>query len=119
MTMHCQGRVLYVIVCSAGPAGQGRPPRPAGARPGLACPDQRDPPALSFIDVPKLEAQTGRPVRSGGQVGCSVVGVHITRSWGPPEHRSVASGGCRVGVVLEVAVCDQTSLTPILKVMMR
>jgi hypothetical protein len=34
------------------------------------------------------------------------MGVHITRLWRALEHRLVASGGCRVEVVLEVAVCD-------------
>src|SRR5262249_35604442 len=64
VTVHSQGRVLYVIVCSAGPAGQvGHLVQPAQDQ-GRTVQIIATPPALSFIDIPKLEAQTGRPVRS-------------------------------------------------------
>ncbi|GGK80411.1 flavoprotein [Sphaerisporangium melleum] len=57
-------RILYVIVCAAGPAGQvGElvgPAREAGWTVQVVA----TPSALGFIDVPALERQTGRPVRS-------------------------------------------------------
>lgn len=64
MTETDRRRVLYVIVCAAGPAGD------VGELVTLA--RQRDwdvqivatPSALDFIDVPALERQTSRPVRS-------------------------------------------------------
>jgi phosphopantothenoylcysteine synthetase/decarboxylase len=58
------GRVLYVIVCGAGPASE------VGRLVELAQQRAWDvqviatPAALEFINVPDLEAQTGRPVRS-------------------------------------------------------
>ncbi len=57
-------RVLCLVVCAAGPAGD------AGELVGLAQDDGwtvqviATPAALDFIDVPALERQTGRPVRS-------------------------------------------------------
>jgi phosphopantothenoylcysteine synthetase/decarboxylase len=64
VTEASKARVLYAIVCGAGPAAE------VGQLVSLA--QQRDwdvqviatPAALDFIDVPSLEAQTGRPVRS-------------------------------------------------------
>jgi hypothetical protein len=56
--------VLYVIACGAGPAGQVTrlisDARARGWDPYLIS----TPAALDFLDVPKLEAQTGHPVRS-------------------------------------------------------
>ena len=64
MTRPGGGRVLYVIVCGAGPAGEaGRLVDLAQER-GWTVQIIATPSALAFIDVPKLEAQTGRPVRS-------------------------------------------------------
>jgi phosphopantothenoylcysteine synthetase/decarboxylase len=58
------GRVLYIVVCGAGPAGEvGRLVDLAQDR-GWTVQIIATPAALAFIDVPKLEAQTGRPVRS-------------------------------------------------------
>ncbi|WP_248958724.1 flavoprotein [Sphaerisporangium perillae] len=57
-------KVLYIIVCAAGPAGD------VGKLVALAQDDGwtvqiiATPPALDFIDVRALEKQTGRPVRS-------------------------------------------------------
>jgi phosphopantothenoylcysteine synthetase/decarboxylase len=57
-------KVLYIIVCAAGPAGE------VGTLVKLAQDDGwtvqliATPPALDFIDVPGLEQRTGRPVRS-------------------------------------------------------
>ncbi|MFI7146979.1 flavoprotein [Nonomuraea sp. NPDC050022] len=58
------GKVLYIIVCAAGPA-------PDVGRLVTLAQDQgwtvqiiATPPALDFIDIPELEKQTGRPVRS-------------------------------------------------------
>jgi hypothetical protein len=57
-------KVLYVIVCAAGPAGE------VGTLVNLAQDDGwtvqliATPAALGFIDAPALEQQTGRPVRS-------------------------------------------------------
>jgi phosphopantothenoylcysteine synthetase/decarboxylase len=59
-----KARVLYVIVCGAGPASE------VGRLVELAQQRAWDvqviatPAALGFIDVPRLEKQTGRPVRS-------------------------------------------------------
>jgi hypothetical protein len=64
VTAHSQGRVLYVIVCSAGPAGQVGHLVQLAQDQGWAVQIIATPPALPFIDIPKLEAQTGRPVRS-------------------------------------------------------
>ena len=56
--------VLYVITCAAGPAGQVTrlisDGRTRGWDPYLIA----TPAALDFLDVPKLESQTGHPVRS-------------------------------------------------------
>ena len=58
------GRVLYVIVCGAGPAPEvGRLVEQAQDR-GWDVHLIATPAALDFIDVPALEAQTGHPVRS-------------------------------------------------------
>jgi phosphopantothenoylcysteine synthetase/decarboxylase len=59
-----EGRFLKVIVCGAGPAPQiGRLVGPARDR-GWAVQIIATPAAMDFIDVPALEAQTGRPVLS-------------------------------------------------------
>jgi phosphopantothenoylcysteine synthetase/decarboxylase len=64
MTKPAEGPVLYVIVSGAGPAGEvGRLVELAHDR-GWTVQIIATPSALAFIDVPKLEAQTGRPVRS-------------------------------------------------------
>ena len=64
MTLPGEHRVLYVIVCGAGPAGEvGRLVELAHDR-GWTVQIIATPSALAFIDVPKLESQTGRPVRS-------------------------------------------------------
>jgi hypothetical protein len=64
MTQPGAGRVLYVIVCGAGPAaGVGQLIGLAQDR-GWAVQVIATPSALAFLDVPKLETQTGRPVRS-------------------------------------------------------
>ncbi|MEU9833558.1 flavoprotein [Streptosporangium sp. NPDC048047] len=56
--------VLYVIVCASGGAGEvGRLVRLAQEE-GWVVQIVATPPALDFIDVPALERQTGRPVRS-------------------------------------------------------
>jgi phosphopantothenoylcysteine synthetase/decarboxylase len=58
------GRVLYVIVCGAVPAAEvGRLIAVAQDR-GWTVQIIATPSALAFIDPPKLEVQTGRPVRS-------------------------------------------------------
>lgn len=63
MTHPIEGRVLYVIACGAGPASE------VGRLVELAqdCgwTVQLIATPLAFIDISKLEAQTGRPVRSG------------------------------------------------------
>jgi phosphopantothenoylcysteine synthetase/decarboxylase len=62
--MTANPQVLYIIVCAAGPAGE------VGTLVKLARDDGwtvqliATPPALDFIDVPALEQQTGRSVRS-------------------------------------------------------
>lgn len=64
MRQPAEGRVLYVIVCGAGPAGEvGRLVELAHDR-GWTVQIIATPAALAFIDAPKLEAQSGRPVRS-------------------------------------------------------
>lgn len=64
MTQPGEAQVLYVIVCAAGPAGEvGKLVELAQDR-GWTVQIVATPSALAFIDVPKLEAQTGRPVRS-------------------------------------------------------
>ncbi|MBB5130359.1 hypothetical protein HNP84_000047 [Thermocatellispora tengchongensis] len=63
MTRHT-GKVLYVIVCAAGPAGDvGRLVGPAQDE-GWTVQIVATPNAVDFIDVAALEKQTGRPVRS-------------------------------------------------------
>ncbi|MCA2224648.1 flavoprotein [Nonomuraea aurantiaca] len=58
------GKVLYIIVCAAGPAPD------VGRLVALAQGEDwtvqiiATPPALDFIDAPELEKQTGRPVLS-------------------------------------------------------
>jgi Flavoprotein len=64
MTASGKGRVMYVIVSSAGPAGHVGHLVQLAQDQGWAVQIIATPPALSFIDVLKLEAQTGRPVRS-------------------------------------------------------
>lgn len=62
--MNSTGRVLYVIVCAAGPAHEvGRLVEMAHVD-GWIVQIIATPSALAFIDVPALEKQTGRPVRS-------------------------------------------------------
>ncbi|WIM93233.1 flavoprotein [Actinoplanes oblitus] len=62
--MSTDSKVLYIIVCAAGPAGE------VGQLVKLAHDDGwtvhiiATPAALGFIDVPTLEKQTGHPVRS-------------------------------------------------------
>ena len=64
MTQRGKGRVLHVIVCGAGPAGDvGRLVELAQDR-GWTVQIIATPSALPFVDMPKLEAQTGRPLRS-------------------------------------------------------
>jgi len=64
MTVADGSRVLYIIVCAAGPAGDvGRLVDLAQER-GWIVQIIATPSALAFIDVTALEAQTGRPVRS-------------------------------------------------------
>jgi phosphopantothenoylcysteine synthetase/decarboxylase len=64
MTQPAEGRVLYVIVCGAGPARDvGRLVELAQDR-GWTVQIIATPSALAFIDVPKLEAQSGRTVRN-------------------------------------------------------
>jgi phosphopantothenoylcysteine synthetase/decarboxylase len=56
--------LLYVVVCAAGPAGEvGQLVELAQDR-GWTVQIIATPAALDFIDVPALEAQTGRPVKS-------------------------------------------------------
>lgn len=64
MTEVSKGRVLYVIVCGAGPASDvGRLIDLAQKR-GWDVQVIATSAALDFIDITELEAQTGRPVRS-------------------------------------------------------
>jgi phosphopantothenoylcysteine synthetase/decarboxylase len=58
------GKVLYVIVCAAGPAGEVGRLVTMAQEEGWTVQIIATPPALDFIDVPELEKQTGRPVRS-------------------------------------------------------
>ncbi|MCC5580667.1 flavoprotein [Microtetraspora sp. AC03309] len=58
------GKVLYIIVCAAGPAGDvGRLVTMAQEQ-GWTVQIIATPSALDFIDVPELEKLTGHPVRS-------------------------------------------------------
>ncbi|TMS00469.1 flavoprotein [Nonomuraea basaltis] len=58
------GRVLYVIVCAAGPAVEAGRLVAMAQDEGWIVQIVATPSALDFIDVPALERQTGRPVRS-------------------------------------------------------
>ena len=64
MTQLGRERVLYVIVCGAGPAGEVGRLVDLAQDCGWIVQIIATPSALAFIDAPKLEAQTGRPVRS-------------------------------------------------------
>jgi phosphopantothenoylcysteine synthetase/decarboxylase len=59
-----EDRVLYVIVCGAGPAGEVGQLVELAHDEGWTVQIIATPAALAFMDVPKVEAQTGRPVRS-------------------------------------------------------
>jgi hypothetical protein len=56
--------VLYVIVCGAGPAGEVGKLVDFSQQRGWDVQVIATPSALDFIDLPSLETQTGRPVRS-------------------------------------------------------
>ncbi|GAB3903702.1 flavoprotein [Microbispora bryophytorum] len=58
------GKVLYVIVCAAGPAGDVGKLVTMAQDDGWTVQIVATPNALDFIDVSALEKQTGRPVRS-------------------------------------------------------
>lgn len=58
------GKVLYIIVCAAGPAGDVGKLVTMAQDDGWTVQIVATPNALDFIDVPALEKQTGRPVRS-------------------------------------------------------
>ncbi|MBE3012298.1 flavoprotein [Microbispora sp. NEAU-D428] len=58
------GKVLYIIVCAAGPAGDVGKLVTLAQDDGWTVQIVATPNALDFIDVPALETQTGRPVRS-------------------------------------------------------
>ncbi|MGW5689340.1 flavoprotein [Nonomuraea sp. NPDC003754] len=58
------GKVLYIIVCAARPAGGVGRLVALAQDEGWTVQIIATPPALDFIDVPELEQQTGRPVRS-------------------------------------------------------
>ncbi|MFI1988915.1 flavoprotein [Actinoplanes sp. NPDC020271] len=58
------GKDLYVIVCAAGPAGDVGRLVALAQDEGWTVQIVATPSALDFVDVPALEAQTGRPVRS-------------------------------------------------------
>ncbi|GAA0970768.1 flavoprotein [Acrocarpospora macrocephala] len=58
------GKVLYIIVCAAGPAADVGKLVTMAQRQQWTVQIIATPPALTFIDVQQLEAQTGRPVRS-------------------------------------------------------
>ncbi|MEU8270779.1 flavoprotein [Sphaerisporangium sp. NPDC049002] len=57
-------KVLYIIVCAAGPAADVGTLVTLAQDAGWTVQVIATPPALDFIDVPALETQTGRPVRS-------------------------------------------------------
>jgi phosphopantothenoylcysteine synthetase/decarboxylase len=57
-------KVLYIIVCAAGPAADVAKLVTLAQDAGWTVQIIATPPALNFIDVPALEKQTGRPVRS-------------------------------------------------------
>ncbi|TQS29064.1 flavoprotein [Microbispora sp. KK1-11] len=58
------GKVLYIIVCAAGPAGDVGKLVTMAQDDGWIVQIVATPNALDFIDVSALEKQTGRPVRS-------------------------------------------------------
>lgn len=58
------GKVLYIIVCAAGPAGDVGKLVTMAQNDGWTVQIVATPHALGFIDIPALEKQTGRPVRS-------------------------------------------------------
>ncbi|MGW0806100.1 flavoprotein [Nonomuraea sp. NPDC002799] len=58
------GKVLYVIVCAAGPASEVGRLIALARDEGWIVQVIATPSALDFIDVPELERLTGRPVRS-------------------------------------------------------
>ncbi|WP_182881677.1 flavoprotein [Microbispora sp. H10949] len=58
------GKVLYIIVCAAGPAGDVGKLVTMAQDDGWTVQIVATPNALDFIDVPALEKQTGRPIRS-------------------------------------------------------
>ncbi|MER6008879.1 flavoprotein [Nonomuraea angiospora] len=58
------GKVLYIIVCAAGPAPHVGRLVTLAQDAGWAVQIIATPPALDFIDILALEKQTGRPVRS-------------------------------------------------------
>lgn len=62
--MRGAGKVLYVIVCAAAPAGDVGRLVELAHREGWEVQIVATPSALDFIDVPALERQTGRRVRS-------------------------------------------------------
>ena len=64
MTGLGKGPVLYVIVCAAGPAGEVRRLITLAQGRGWEVQVVATPSALTFLEVPELELQTGRPVRS-------------------------------------------------------
>ncbi|GAA1272909.1 flavoprotein [Sphaerisporangium rubeum] len=57
-------KILYIIVCAAGPAKDVGKLVTLAQDTGWTVQLIATPPALDFIDVPTLEKQTGRPVRS-------------------------------------------------------
>ncbi len=64
MTGLGDGRVLYVIVCGAGPAGKVSRLITLAQDRGWDVQVVATPSALAFLGVPELEIQTSRPVRS-------------------------------------------------------
>ncbi len=58
------GKLLYVIVCAAAPAPHAGRLVALAQSEGWTVQVVATPSALGFVDVPALEAQTGRPVRS-------------------------------------------------------
>lgn len=64
MTRTDRRKVLYVIVCAAGPAGDVGKLVTLAQQRGWNVQIIATPSALDFIDAEALEAQTGRPVRS-------------------------------------------------------
>jgi phosphopantothenoylcysteine synthetase/decarboxylase len=59
-----KARILYAIVCGAGPATEVGQLIDLAQQRGWDVQVIATPAALDFIDVPSLQAQTGRPVRS-------------------------------------------------------